>query len=70
MVSGSMRALHAEVLWAIVRSSRPWLVVETGVCNGFSTPVILEALNRNGEGRLISVDAPEFSDPALNTREV
>jgi predicted O-methyltransferase YrrM len=70
MVSGSMRTLHSEVLWAIVRESRPKLVVETGVCNGLSSAVILEALTRNGEGRLVSVDVPEFSDPTLNTREV
>jgi hypothetical protein len=31
--------------------------------------LFLDALEQNGEGRLISIDLPEFSDPALNGTE-
>jgi predicted O-methyltransferase YrrM len=43
-------------LYSLVRQRRPTLVVETGVANGYSTVLILSALNRNGHGRLLSVD--------------
>jgi len=69
MVAGGVKSGHAEMLWAVVRLRRPRVVVETGVCNGLSSAVILEALARNGEGRLISIDLPEFSDPGLNDAE-
>lgn len=67
---GGMRPLHAEMLWLLVRARAPRRVVETGVCNGLSSAVLLEALAANGDGRLISVDLPEFTDPRLNTFEV
>lgn len=70
MVSGGVRALHAEMLWALVRARRPRLVVETGVCNGLSSAILLEAMAANGEGRLISIDLPEFSNPDLNPVEL
>lgn len=66
MVAGGVKTAHAEMLWAVMRLRRPRVVVETGVCNGLSSAVILEALALNGEGRLISIDLPEFSDPGLN----
>ena len=69
MGPGGLRPLHAEMLWATVRDRRPRTVVETGVCNGLSSAIILDALEQNGEGRLFSIDLPEFSDPALNGAE-
>jgi predicted O-methyltransferase YrrM len=45
-------------LYAIYRHLRPAVAVETGVANGFSTAFALLALERNGEGRLHSVDLP------------
>ncbi|MCI4355635.1 MAG: class I SAM-dependent methyltransferase [Thermoplasmata archaeon] len=44
------------LLYGLVRSRSPSLVVETGVADGFSSRLILEALRRNGSGRLVSVD--------------
>ncbi len=64
---GAILAPHAELLWSLVRDRKPARVVETGVCNGLSSAVILAAMDRNGFGELISVDLPEFTDPALNT---
>jgi predicted O-methyltransferase YrrM len=48
-------------LYSIVRSLRPEVAVETGVCNGVSTAFLLLALERNGGGRLHSIDYPEVA---------
>ncbi|MDR7523569.1 MAG: class I SAM-dependent methyltransferase [Armatimonadota bacterium] len=49
-----------EACYAIVRLARPAVVLETGVAHGYSTAVILQALEDNGAGRLYSVDLPRF----------
>lgn len=46
-------------LWALVRKLEPDTVVETGVCNGVSTFIVLQALEANGHGHLHSVDYPD-----------
>lgn len=46
----------SQVLYAMVRARRPALIVETGVANGHSSYLMLRALERNGSGRLISID--------------
>ena len=43
-------------LYALLRTLRPRVAVETGVANGFSTAFSLLALERNGEGELNSID--------------
>jgi hypothetical protein len=52
-------------LYALIRARRPATLVETGVCNGVSSAVVLSALNRNGAGRLFSIDYPEYSDGSV-----
>lgn len=44
------------VYYSLIRQARPEIVVETGVANGRSSTFMLEALERNGHGRLISID--------------
>ena len=39
---------------------RPTVAVETGVANGKSSSFLLNALKKNGQGRLISIDLPTF----------
>jgi predicted O-methyltransferase YrrM len=52
-------------LYAIMRTLRPRVAVETGVANGFSTAFALLALEQNGEGELHSIDFPRgFGDDA------
>jgi predicted O-methyltransferase YrrM len=46
-------------LYALVRKLDPETVVETGVCNGVSTYLVLQALEENGHGHLHSVDYPD-----------
>jgi len=51
------------MLYAIVRKTKPTLTIETGVDHGFSSTVILDALQHNNHGELISIDLnlhPEF----------
>jgi predicted O-methyltransferase YrrM len=43
-------------LYAAVRVSKPKVVIETGTAAGASATYILEALEKNGEGCLYSVD--------------
>ena len=56
---GELR-VHAHTVYAAVRLLQPTLVVETGDANGKSSTFILNALRRNGGGKLCSVDLPEF----------
>jgi predicted O-methyltransferase YrrM len=48
----------ARVLWCLVRHLRPERTVETGVARGITTRILLEGLERNGDGRLWSIDLP------------
>lgn len=45
-------------LWCLIRHLRPAKIVECGVAHGISTRFMLEALERNGEGELWSIDQP------------
>jgi len=48
----------ARVVWCLTRHLSAKSVVETGVARGITSRVILEALERNGGGRLCSIDLP------------
>ncbi len=50
--------------WCLVRHLRPTNVVETGVGHGVTTRFILEALERNGHGKLWSIDLPPSNEAA------
>jgi hypothetical protein len=47
-----------RAIWCLVRHLRPRKVVETGVAHGVTSRFILEALERNGDGHLFSIDLP------------
>ncbi len=46
------------VYYALMREWQPSVVVETGTAAGSYTSFVLAALNKNGKGRLISIDIP------------
>lgn len=46
-------------LYALIRKQQPETVIETGVCNGMSTLIMLSAMETNGRGELYSVDYPD-----------
>jgi predicted O-methyltransferase YrrM len=50
--------LRGQSLYALYRASKPKLIVETGVASGTSSCFALRAIERNGSGRLISIDLP------------
>jgi hypothetical protein len=50
-----------ELLYCIVRETRPSVVVETGVSAGISSAYILQAMEDNGHGHLFSIDYPDHS---------
>jgi len=54
---GWMDKRKNEVLYTLVRISKPEIVVETGVDAGVSSAIILRAMELNGRGRLYSIDA-------------
>lgn len=56
-----------RAIWCLVRHLKPQHVVETGVAHGFTSRFVLEALARNGFGRLSSIDRPPL-DPAMRAR--
>jgi hypothetical protein len=58
---GMMLPAQATLLYALIRKTSAGTVIETGVCNGFSSAIILAALERNGSGHLYSIDLPEFT---------
>ena len=60
---GTIDPAEGSFLYALVRALKPQFVVETGVANGSSSSYLLAALERNGRGRLLSIDLP-FHDTA------
>jgi hypothetical protein len=55
---GAIGYTEGIYLYAVLRTVRPRIAVETGVANGFSTAFSLLALQANGEGELHSIDLP------------
>ena len=51
-------AAFVRAIWCLTRRLRPRNVVETGVGHGVTSRFILEALERNGDGHLWSIDRP------------
>jgi hypothetical protein len=47
-----------QFVYLVVRIAKPELLIETGVFDGQSSAVILEAMRCNGKGRLLSIDLP------------
>jgi len=49
---------HIVNFYALIRILKPKIVVETGTANGSMTSWVLAALEKNGIGKLISIDIP------------
>ena len=48
----------AQILYFLIRNTKPNIIVETGVAAGESTGLILQALKDNRKGMLYSIDLP------------
>ena len=68
-IPGTIKKNHVYDIYSILRKTRPSVVIETGVCNGFSSAIILQALKENSKGHLYSIDYPEFADSRHNKDE-
>jgi predicted O-methyltransferase YrrM len=55
---GLLNPNYGPLLYAATRLLRPVVVVETGVGSGVSSTFFLSALEKNGKGRLHSIDLP------------
>jgi predicted O-methyltransferase YrrM len=51
----------ATIMRAVVRLAKPAIAVETGVAQGVTTAVTLQAMADNGTGRLYSIDLPPLT---------
>jgi hypothetical protein len=55
------RAGFIELCYVLCRLLKPDVALETGVAYGWTSTFILIALEKNGKGRLYSIDLPAFS---------
>jgi predicted O-methyltransferase YrrM len=53
--------ISCELLYLMVRDTKPNVVVEISPCGGWSTSWILNALHDNGHGKLVSFDVVDYS---------
>jgi hypothetical protein len=58
----------ARAVWCLARHLKAKRVVETGVAHGVTSSFVLEALARNGGGRLWSIDLPPMLHPEVHGR--
>ena len=56
--AGMLNPLRGPVLYLLCRILKPETMVETGVADGYSSCLILAALQENGKGKLYSIDLP------------
>ena len=61
--------LYRIVIYALVRILRPQLAVETGVLHGLTSAFVLRALEKNGEGNLVSVDLPSYPEEGPSNKD-
>lgn len=54
-----------RLAWCLARHLQPKRTLETGVARGLTTRALLEALERNGDGRLWSIDLPPLLEQGL-----
>lgn len=59
-----------KFLYFIVRMAQPEVMVETGVAHGVSSWTILNALFKNGKGRLYSIDLPDHDLQSYNPSNI
>ena len=61
--------LYRIILYAVMRATKPKLAVETGVLHGLTTIFLLRALERNGVGKLVSIDLPSYPATGPSNRD-
>src|SRR5262249_13671972 len=58
----------ARAVWCTVLHKQPAVVLETGVARGVTSRIVLEALARNDQGHLWSIDLPHPFEKGLHVQ--
>ncbi len=62
--------LFGKFLYFIIRCAKPDVMVETGVAHGVSSWTILNAIHKNGKGKLYSIDLPNLDLKSYNPQNI
>ncbi|MFZ7145798.1 MAG: class I SAM-dependent methyltransferase, partial [Bacteroidota bacterium] len=62
--------LFGKFLYFIVRCAKPEVMIETGVAHGVSSWTILNAIHKNGNGKLYSIDLPNLDLKSYNPQNI
>lgn len=57
-VGNNLNTSFGKWIYCSIRVLKPDSLIETGVAHGYSSWIILNALHRNGKGKLYSIDLP------------
>ncbi|MBK7965879.1 MAG: class I SAM-dependent methyltransferase [Bacteroidetes bacterium] len=58
VVGNNLNTTFGKWIWCCVRVLQPDAMIETGVAHGSSSWIILNAMHKNGKGKLFSIDLP------------
>jgi predicted O-methyltransferase YrrM len=59
VVGNNLNTTFGKWIYCCVRAFKPGVMVETGVSHGYSSWIILNAMHKNGSGKLYSIDLPD-----------
>lgn len=62
--------LFGKFLYFIIRCAKPEVMIETGVAHGVSSWTILNAIHKNGKGKLYSIDLPNLDLKSYNPQNL
>jgi predicted O-methyltransferase YrrM len=58
LVGNSLNTTFGKWIYCCIRILKPEVIFETGVAHGYSSWIILNAMHKNKNGKLISIDLP------------
>lgn len=64
MAGNSLHTTFGKWIYCTVRATKPDIMIETGVSHGASSWIILNAMKKNGKGKLYSIDLPNLDTNA------
>ena len=57
-VGNNLNTTFGKWMYCLVRTTKPDVMIETGVAHGYSSWIILNAMHKNNKGKLYSIDLP------------
>lgn len=60
---------YRTILYCLARAIVPSISIETGVLHGLTSAYLLHAIDRNRQGRLISVDLPSYHESGPSNKD-